>query len=209
MVKRRVAIPVLAVVLLMLGLLAWLRAGDSEEASNAGEVVVAAPRTFSSTVVAVGAVKPRIGSEVRVGSRISGRVWKLRANIGDRVERGQIIAELETAELDALMAQRRAELKLAEAKLAAFATLSPEEEARARADVKRFEAEVTLTAEELARQQALLQRQLAPRADADAARDLIRDRHRQNGVPPRHALGLRQRHADAVPAIGVEARQLH
>jgi multidrug efflux pump subunit AcrA (membrane-fusion protein) len=171
MVKQRVAIPVLAAALLALGLLPWLRAGDSDEASDAGEVVVVAPRTFSSTVVAVGAVKPRIGSEVRVGSRISGRVWRLRANIGDRVEQGQIIAELETAEVDALMAQRRAELNLAEAKLAAIAALSPEEEARARADVMRFEAEVTLTAEELARQRALLQRDLVPRAAADAARD--------------------------------------
>jgi RND family efflux transporter MFP subunit len=35
----------------------------------------------------------------------------------------------------------------------------------------RFEAEVKLTAEELGRQQALLQRQLAPRAEVDAARD--------------------------------------
>ena len=171
MLKRHVAIPLLAAALLVLGLLAWLRAGDPDDASDAGEVVVVAPRTFASTVVAVGAVKPRIGSEVRVGSRISGRVWKLRANIGDRVEQGQVIAELETAELDALIAQRRAELKLAEAKLAAFATLSPEEEARAGADVARFEAEIKLTAEELARQQALLERELVPRAAADVARD--------------------------------------
>jgi multidrug efflux pump subunit AcrA (membrane-fusion protein) len=172
MLKGRVAIPVLAAALVVVGLLAWLRAGDSEEeASDANEVVVVAPRTFSTTVVAIGAVKPRIGSEVRVGSRISGRVWKLRANIGDRVKQGQVIAELETAELDALIAQRRAELKLADAKLAAFATLSPEEEARARADVKRLQAEVTLTVEELARQQALLERKLVPRATADAARD--------------------------------------
>lgn len=171
MLKRRVILPVLAAALVVLGLLTWLRAGDAEDASDSGESVVLAPRTFSSTVVAIGAVKPRVGSEVRVGSRISGRVWKLRANIGDRVEPGQIIAELETAELDALIAQRRAELKLAEAKLSAFATLSPEEEARARADVTRFQAEVTLAAEELARQQALLQRELVPRAAADAARD--------------------------------------
>lgn len=171
MVKRRVAIPLLAAALLVLGLLAWLRAGDPDDASDAGEVIVVAPRTFSSTVVAVGAVKPRIGSEVRVGSRISGRVWKLRANIGDRVERGQIIAELETAELDALLAQRRAELKLADARLAAFATISPEEEARAVADVARFEAEIQLTVEELARQRALLERELVPRAAADVARD--------------------------------------
>jgi len=171
MVKRRVAIPLLAAALLVLGLLAWLRAGDPDDASDAGEVIVVAPRTFSSSVVAVGAVKPRIGSEVRVGSRISGRVWKLRANIGDRVERGQIIAELETAELDALLAQRRAELKLADARLAAFATISPEEEARAVADVARFEAEIKLTVEELARQRALLERELVPRAAADVARD--------------------------------------
>jgi multidrug efflux pump subunit AcrA (membrane-fusion protein) len=171
MVKRRVAIPLLAAALLVLGLLAWLRAGDPDDASDAGEVIVVAPRTFSSTVVAVGAVKPRIGSEVRVGSRISGRVWKLRANIGDRVERGQVIAELETAELDALLAQRRAELKLADARLAAFATISPEEEARAVADVARFEAEIKLTVEELARQRALLERELVPRAAADVARD--------------------------------------
>ena len=171
MTSRRILLAALAVASLVLGLLAWLRAGDPVETSGASEVVVVAPRTFSSTVVAVGAVKPRIGSEVRVGSRISGRVWKLRANIGDRVEQGQVIAELETAELDALIAQRRAELKLAEARLAAFATMSPEEEARARTDVVRFEAEVKLTSEELARQQALLQRQLAPRAEVDAAHD--------------------------------------
>src|SRR3990170_2057097 len=171
MMSRRIVLAGVASASLVLGLLAWLRAGDTVETTAASEVVVVARRTFSSIVVAVGAVKPRIGSEVRVGSRISGRVWKLRANIGDRVEQGQVIAELETAESDALIAQRRAELKLAEAKLAAFATLSPEEEARARADVMRFEAELTLTAEELARQQALLQRELVPRAAADAARD--------------------------------------
>jgi multidrug efflux pump subunit AcrA (membrane-fusion protein) len=171
MLKRRVTIPILAAALVVLGLLAWLRAGDSEERSGSTEAVVVAPRTFSTTVVAIGAVKPRIGSEVRVGSRISGRVRKLRANIGDRVKQGQTIAELETAELDAIIAQRRAELKLAEAKLSAFASLSPEEEARARADVKRLEAEVTLAAEDLARQRALLERALVPRAAADAARD--------------------------------------
>ena len=171
MLKRRVLISVLAAGLIAIGLLAWLRPGDAGQASPSAEVIVVSPRTFSTTVVAVGAVKPRIGSEVRVGSRISGRVWKLRANIGDRVEQGQVIAELETAELDALIGQRRAELRLAEAKLAAFATLSPEEEARARADVTRVEAAMRLAAEEMAREQALLERQLVPRATADAARD--------------------------------------
>jgi macrolide-specific efflux system membrane fusion protein len=133
--------------------------------------VTVAPRSFTATVSALGAVKPQIGAEVRVGSRISGRVWRLRANIGDRIGKHQIIAELETAELDALIAQRRAELKLNEAKLAAFDTLAPEELARAQADITRFAAEAKLTSEEWSRQQTLFERLLAPQAAADAARD--------------------------------------
>jgi macrolide-specific efflux system membrane fusion protein len=98
-------------------------------------------------------------------------VWRLRANIGDRVSKHQVIAELETAELDALIEQRQAELKLDEAKLAAFDTLAPEELARAEADVARFAAEAKLSSEEWSRQRALAERLLAPQAAADAARD--------------------------------------
>lgn len=169
--KRRVLIPVATAILVVMALLGWLRAGDPSDACGSSDVVTVAPRAFATRVVAIGAVKPQIGSEVQVGSRISGRVWRLRANIGDRVEKGQIIAELETAELDALIAQRRAELKLAEAKLAAFATLSPEEAAQAAADVARFEAAAKLAADDWERQQALLERRLASRAAANAARD--------------------------------------
>ena len=170
-VKPRVLIPVVAAILVVMALLGWLRAGDPYDARGSSGVVTVAPRAFATTVVAIGAVKPQIGSEVRVGSRISGRVWRLRANIGDRVEKGQIIAELETAELDALIAQRRAELKLAEAKLAAFETLTPEEVAQAEADVASFEAGAKLAAEDWKRQQALLEQHLVSRAAADAARD--------------------------------------
>ena len=133
--------------------------------------MVVTRRTLATTVVAIGAVKPQIGAEVRVGSRISGRVWRLRANIGDVVEQGAIIAELETAEIDAVIAQRHAELKLAEARLAAFGTLAPDEEGQAEANVTSLEAAATLAAEERARLHTLFERDLTPRAQADAARD--------------------------------------
>jgi HlyD family secretion protein len=152
-------------------LFVWMRAGAADEATATGEVVTVGERAFSSSVSALGAVKPQIGAEVRVGSRISGRVGRLRANIGDRVDRGQVIAELETAELDAVVGQRRAELTLAQAKHAAVDRLSPDEIAYAQAEVRRFEAEATLAREELQRQQLLLERKLVPQATADAARD--------------------------------------
>jgi macrolide-specific efflux system membrane fusion protein len=122
-------------------------------------------------VVAIGAVKPQIGAEVRVGSRISGRVRRLRANVGDRVRRGQVIAELETEELDALIAQRRAELELAEAKVATLEALSPGEIARARADVARFEATAKLASDDWERHQALQREQITTQAEAEVARE--------------------------------------
>jgi macrolide-specific efflux system membrane fusion protein len=55
-------------------------------------------RNFSASVTCTGAVKPCIGAEVRVGARISGRVDRLFANIGDVVRKGQVIAILEKAD---------------------------------------------------------------------------------------------------------------
>lgn len=163
--------PLVAAALGVAALIAWFGLGDRQEAQASNEVVTVAPRTFTATVVAIGAVKPQIGAEVRVGSRLSGRVWRLRANIGDRVEKGAVLAELETAELDAVVAQRTAELTLAQARRTGLDALAPGEEARAQADVARFEAEAKLAAEELRRQQALLVKGLAPRATAEAAED--------------------------------------
>ncbi len=68
-------------------------------------------RDIGSTVFALGIIKPMVGAEVKVGSRISGVVNRLRANIGDYVEAGAIIAELDDAELRARLAQARASLE--------------------------------------------------------------------------------------------------
>jgi macrolide-specific efflux system membrane fusion protein len=151
-------------------LVAWIRSGTRGNGAS-GETVRVERRRFASAVVAIGAVRPQIGAEVKVGSRISGRVRRLRANIGDAVERGQVLAELETEELDALVSQRRAELDLADARLQSLERLSPEEIARAEADVARFEASAKLAAEEWNRQQSLLRERVATAAEAEAARE--------------------------------------
>jgi macrolide-specific efflux system membrane fusion protein len=177
-------------------LFVWMRAGAADEAATTGEVVTVGERTFTSSVSALGAVKPQIGAEVRVGSRISGRVRRLRANIGDRVERGQIIAELETAELDAVIGQRRAELSLAAAKHAAVDRISPEEIAYAQAEVRRVDAEATLAREELQRQQLLLKKQLVPQASADAARDRYEAAQAQLEAARRTLEVVRRTHAE-------------
>ena len=181
---------------LVAALFVWMRAGAADERTATGEVITVAERAFTSSVSALGAVKPQIGAEVRVGSRVSGRVARLRANIGDRVGKGQVIAELETADFDAVVEQRRAELALAEAKHSAVDRLAPDEIAQAEAEVRRFEAEATLAREELQRQQALLERQLVPRALADAARDRYQVAQAQLEATRRTLGAVRGTHAE-------------
>ena len=181
--------------------------GPRAESSGPGETVVAEVRRFSATVLAIGALRPRIGAEVRVGSLISGRVRRLRANIGDTVRPGDVIAELETAELDATLAERAASLRLAEARLAALDTSSPEGLARAAAEVTRATATEQLASSELKRQEQLLANRSATGADVEAAREraqvaqsLLATARREFDLAQREA---RAEHARAAAALDV------
>jgi multidrug efflux pump subunit AcrA (membrane-fusion protein) len=170
MQKRQIVVPVAATAVLVT-LVAWLSGSRGDAVGGSSETVTVSRRPFASTVSAIGAVKPRIGAEVRVGSRISGRVRRLRANVGDQVTRGQVIAELETADIDAHLAQRQAEVKLANARLTAIDVLAPAEEAKAQADVDRFTATAKLAGDEWERQQILLKRGMSTTAEAEGARE--------------------------------------
>jgi RND family efflux transporter MFP subunit len=70
-------------------------------------------RSLLQTVIATGVIRPVVGAEINVGSRISGTVVHLPVKIGDRVEAGQLLAELDSTALEAAREQARAELALA------------------------------------------------------------------------------------------------
>lgn len=142
-------------------------------ASDAVEIALVDRREFSSAVSALGAVKPQVGAEVKVGARISGRVERLYANIRDQVRKGQVIAELEKAELEATVAERRAELQLAEARLTSLDELFPREVAKANADVARWEATVMLATKDVARHGMLLREGIASQEASDEAQERL------------------------------------
>ncbi|MHB8972703.1 MAG: HlyD family secretion protein [Pirellulaceae bacterium] len=132
------------------------------------------PRDFTSSVLATGAVKPQIGAEVRVGARISGKVEKLRANIGDSVHVKQVIAELESADLQAIVAQRRAEVELATAKLSAVKSLSPKEIERTEADLTRRQATRTLARQDDARLSLLMPQHAISRDEWERGQERVK-----------------------------------
>jgi len=121
-VKKKTGRNILLLILLLLGgvVAGWWQYSsgkkDTEESSPITVRVVR--RDFSSTVLATGAIKSQVGSEVKVGARVSGKVMRLYANIGDAVKKGQIIAELEKDDLLAKVERNRAELAVTEARIA-------------------------------------------------------------------------------------------
>jgi len=96
-------------------------------ASGAAPLRVSRPAA-ETEVVAVGIVKSQVGAEVKVGSQLSGVVQKLHVGVGDFVERGAPLADLDDAQWRARVTSLEAELAAAIAEME-----------YARADVSRME----------------------------------------------------------------------
>lgn len=74
-------------------------------------------RDIESSVVATGVLRPAVGAEVRVGSRVSGVLAELYVTVGDTVERGDLLALLDPTELEARHAEVAADLESARVEL--------------------------------------------------------------------------------------------
>jgi len=73
---------------------------------------------LTETVIATGVIRPMVGAEVNVGSRISGTVVSLPVEVGDTVEVDQLLAELDATALQAATDQVRADVALAKPRVA-------------------------------------------------------------------------------------------
>jgi len=88
--------------------------GIDSSGSTAGyQTTTAERRDISSTVIATGVIRPQVGAEVRVGSRVSGILSELHVNIGDYVRAGQLLAVLDSTEFRARRNEAAAQLQAA------------------------------------------------------------------------------------------------
>lgn len=92
------------------GLLVARRNGRPQP--QAARVIHAEQRMIASTVNATGTIRLRVGSEVRVGSQLSGIVKKLNTTVGGHVNAGEVIAEIDDAPIQARLAQADAQAQL-------------------------------------------------------------------------------------------------
>jgi len=103
--------------------------------------------------------------EIIVSTEVSGRVQMIQAEAGDEVSAGQVLAQLDTALIDAQIQRAKAELRVAEAKVTQVKAGAREEEieaaeaalARAEREVALAEQGVVLAQANVATAQAALQ----------------------------------------------------
>ncbi len=106
--------------LLLLSLVAgyfWFR-NDVAATEPDPETVRVRLETLDRTVLATGVIRPRVGAEIDVGSSVSGIVRSIPVKVGDLVDRGDLLARIDSTEFEAQMAETRADLALAEAQRA-------------------------------------------------------------------------------------------
>lgn len=89
-----------------------VRANEHRPARERMSIIHAEQRMIGNSVNATGTIRLRVGSEVRVGSQLSGIVKKLNVTVGSHVEGGDVIAEIDDASMRARLAQADAQAEL-------------------------------------------------------------------------------------------------
>jgi HlyD family secretion protein len=117
---RRATFAVIGLAVIGVAAFLWGRAvwTESDRGVASAQVVRVVRRDIGEAVKATGIIKPRVGAEVRVGSRISGVVKRLYVRIGDGVSKGQLLAELDDRDLIARRDEANAAVQQAEVNLA-------------------------------------------------------------------------------------------
>jgi len=171
--------------------------------------VAVARRTLRSQVQATGTVRATTGAEVKVGARISGRVERLYANVGDKVRRGAVIAHLDDRDLRARLARARADLDAAQAQLALVRRgARPEELDEAQAVLSQAEAEADLARVQEKRSGSLVGQKFAGAEELDRARrDAAVAQARVAAARSRMALLRRKYLPEEVALAGAKVRQ--
>ena len=148
--QRRLRWGLAALVILLLAgaTLLWLLPGDKSAVRYETAEVVKGDLTV--TVTATGTLEPV--NQVDVGSELSGIIDTVEVDFNDKVQRGQVLARLDTDRLQAQVLESRASLQSSEAK------------------VKEAQATVLETRQAFERCEKLAERQLCATSDLDTAR---------------------------------------
>ena len=116
---RGILIGTVVVAVVAVGFAGWKRfdPAHSQQALANQEVVRVTRRDVGTAAKSTGVIKPMIGAEVNVGSSVSGVVMRLFVQIGDHVDKGQLLAQLDSRTLKARRDADASALQVSQANL--------------------------------------------------------------------------------------------
>lgn len=161
--KRSNYVLLAAGILFVLSTANLLRSRGSAVAASAPS-----PGVVHATVIAAPGRIEAVSEEIRVSSQLSGRLREVRVEEGDRVQRGQVLAEIENDDYRARVAAAEADLMQREAELRRTVNGARGQERReAEAFVQAAQAVLDNSKREAERRRGLADRNVISRDEAD------------------------------------------
>jgi multidrug efflux pump subunit AcrA (membrane-fusion protein) len=119
---------------------------------------------------ATGIVKAQVGAIVKIGARATGYISRMLVKVGDWVNKGDLIAEIDAREAEAGREQAEATLKKTQAELERVQTVYPLKLVEAKAQMDLAQAQNVYAATNLGRQSQLLSKDLIAKDTEDTAK---------------------------------------
>lgn len=111
----QILIPIFVILLALWVWPGFLNSGaEPDEGGASYRTAQVTRRDILSSVLATGVIRPMVGAEVQVGSRVSGILQTLNVSIGDQVEANEVLAKLDPTEFQARLDQALAVQETAE-----------------------------------------------------------------------------------------------
>ncbi len=149
-----------------------VRSGQTKQDQLATMTTEVTRTNLTVRIIASGTIRPI--KTVNLSPKTSGRLAALEVEQGDRVQQGQVIARMESRDLQAQLMQAQANLEQAKARLAELRNGTRSEElAQARANVRQGEAQVTQSKSRLQLADERAQRNQMLQTDGAIARDRL------------------------------------
>lgn len=118
---------------------------------------------------ATGIVKAQVGAIVKIGAQATGRIEQMHVKVGDTVQKGDLIAEIDNRELSAAKTEAQARVERTRAELQRIRKTYPLRVAEAEAELESAQAELRYAESFAKRQSSLAQADLIARDTLDDA----------------------------------------
>jgi HlyD family secretion protein/macrolide-specific efflux system membrane fusion protein len=171
--KKVIAVIVFLAVAVGVGL--WWKSSTADKKITVLATETVTRGTVRKVLEQTGIVKSQVGAIIKIGTRATGTIDKMMVKVGDPVTKGQLVARIDSRELEAQATEARAKLASAQAELNRVEQVYPLRIKEARHDLALTRARADYLHNNYLRQQKLAERNVI-------SKDTIEDVHQKAEV---------------------------